>query len=422
MPIAIGLITSINLFAQLKYENFQKVSSTYGNLGVTLSTDEFFGYRMSNIGDLDGDGVPDIAVAAPGDNDGGPARGAVYILFMKKDGTVKSKQKISDSSGNLGINLVDNERFGHSVSAIGDLDGDGVEDLVVGAVGHNSYVGGAYILFMKKDGTVKGHTVIDANTTNFSYPTAYGFGHDVVSPGDIDGDGIQDIAVGSYMDGDGGNTFGAVYVIFMKKDGSVKGFQKISETEGNLGVTLSPNGYFGYSLGKIGDGNSDGTPDLIVGAPEMSVGSYPTGAVFILYLKADGTVKSHKQIDYSTNNFQNVLQANEAFGTSVQMIDDANGDGIKDLMVGAEHYNLSANDKGTVYVFYLDSTQGIKSYQRIGASTVPALDSMVQSSSCFGISVIFLPDFNSAYTLLLLLAPLVTTMEIPLQVRCMLYL
>src|ERR1017187_28814 len=80
------------------------------------------------------------------------------------------------------------------------------------------------------------------------------------------------------------------------------------------------------------------------------------------------------------------------------MIDDANGDGIKDLLVGAEHYNSSTNDKGTVYVFYLDASQGIKSYERIGASTSSALDGVVQSGSLYGISVIYLPNFNNTYT------------------------
>ena len=393
-----GLLTFSNLFAQLNFENFQKVSAISGNLGVSLAAGASLGSRIANIGDLDGDGIPDIAIASPGDNDGGPTRGAMYILFMKNDGTVKKVQKISNSSGNLGVSLADNDRFGYSMATLGDLDGDGVQDLVVGCIGHNGYVGCAYILFMKKDGTVKSHTVIDGNTANFSYPTASYFSHHVACPGDIDGDGIPDIAIGAIMDNDGGSPYGAVYILFMKRDGTVKGFQKISETQGNLGVSLSSGCYFGYSLCKSGDLNGDETPDLIVSAPEMAVSSNPTGAVFILYLKPDGTVKSHKQIDYSTKNFQNILQANESFGTSVQMIEDVNGDGIKDLLVGAEHFNLNVNDKGTVYVFDLDSFQGVKSYQRIGASTSSSLDAEVQSGSCFGISVIDLNNFNSSYT------------------------
>ena len=114
------LFMSRPLYAQLNFENFQKISSTHGNLGITLGNNEAFGYRMANIGDLDGDGVPDIAVGAPGNNGSGTYQGALYILFMKSDGTVKSTQKINSSSGNLGVSLVDNERFGHSVALIGE--------------------------------------------------------------------------------------------------------------------------------------------------------------------------------------------------------------------------------------------------------------------------------------------------------------
>src|ERR1017187_2943980 len=145
-----GLLTFSNLFAQLNFENFQKVSAISGNLGVSLAAGASLGSRIANIGDLDGDGIPDIAIASPGDNDGGPTRGAMYILFMKNDGTVKKVQKISNSSGNLGVSLADNDRFGYSMATLGDLDGDGVQDLVVGCIGHNGYVGCAYILFMKK--------------------------------------------------------------------------------------------------------------------------------------------------------------------------------------------------------------------------------------------------------------------------------
>ena len=386
------------LYAQLNFENFQKISSTHGNLGITLGNNEAFGYRMANIGDLDGDGVPDIAVGAPGNDGTGTAQGALYILFMKNDGTVKSTQIINSSSGNLGVTLVDNERFGHSVALIGDLDGDGVQDLAVGAIGHNNFVGGVYILFMQKDGTVKSHTLIDGNTSNFSYPTAYQFSHDVASPGDIDGDGIPDLAVGAISDNDGGAPYGAVYIIFMKKDGSVKGFQQISETKGSLGINLTAGGYFGYSLAKIGDADGNGTPDLVVGVPGFAVSGSQIGVVFILYLNSDGTVKSYKEINNSSKNFSNAIKVNEAFGTSVQMIDDANRDGIKELLVGSEHYNYSTNDKGTVYVLYLDSSRGIKSYDRIGPSTISALNSAVGSTNLYGISVIALPNFNSSYT------------------------
>ena len=75
----------------------QKISDIEGNFGGILMDIDFFGSAVANIGDLDGDGVNDLAVGSQGDNDGAVQKGAVWILFMKTDGTVKSEQKISDS-------------------------------------------------------------------------------------------------------------------------------------------------------------------------------------------------------------------------------------------------------------------------------------------------------------------------------------
>ena len=110
----------------------RKVSNDSGNLGNILPAEENFGDRVSNLGDWDGDGVPDLAVSCPTDNDGGIQRGAFYIILMNKNGTVKAKHKISQTSGNLGVTFPSNKYdFGKSVAAIGDLDGDGVNDLAV---------------------------------------------------------------------------------------------------------------------------------------------------------------------------------------------------------------------------------------------------------------------------------------------------
>ena len=100
--------------------------------GPTLSDSDRFGISVANIGDLDGDGVNDLAAGAYGDDDGGTDRGAVDIIFMNTDGSVDSTVEINDSTTN-GPTLENSDQFGISVANIGDLDGDGVNDLAVGA-------------------------------------------------------------------------------------------------------------------------------------------------------------------------------------------------------------------------------------------------------------------------------------------------
>ena len=88
---------------------------------------------MTSLDDLDGDGVGDLAVGAFSDDDGGVDRGAVWILFLNANGTVKAHQKISDTQGGFTGNLDDSDSFGRSAASLGDLNGDGRNDLAVGA-------------------------------------------------------------------------------------------------------------------------------------------------------------------------------------------------------------------------------------------------------------------------------------------------
>jgi hypothetical protein len=130
----------------------QKVSNTAGGFPGILDDGDLFGDSVASLGELDGDGVSDLAVGTRNDDDGGPNRGAVWVLFLNTDGTVKSHQKISDTEGDF---LDNADWFGISVASLGDLDGNGVDELGVGALfdddgGTNT--GAVWILFL--DGVV----------------------------------------------------------------------------------------------------------------------------------------------------------------------------------------------------------------------------------------------------------------------------
>jgi hypothetical protein len=128
----------------------QKISATQGLL--THLSANWFGMSVASLNDTT------LAVGAHGDNDGGTRRGAVYILFLSQLGNVQQQQKISQTAGNFGGTLANTDRFGVSVARVGDLDGDQVQDLAVGALGAwegATIPGAVWILHLETDGTVK---------------------------------------------------------------------------------------------------------------------------------------------------------------------------------------------------------------------------------------------------------------------------
>jgi hypothetical protein len=124
--------------------------------GPILSDNDSFGRSVANIGDLNRDGVDDLAVGAYTDDDSGTDRGAVHIMFMNTDGSIDSTVEINDSTAN-GPVLSDEDFFGYTIANIGDLNRDGVDDLAVGAAyddNSGTNRGAIHIMFMNTDGSI----------------------------------------------------------------------------------------------------------------------------------------------------------------------------------------------------------------------------------------------------------------------------
>lgn len=326
----------------------QKISATEGGFtGVLSSSDEAFGASLAVIGDLDDDGVADLAVGSPGDDTGGMNAGAIWILFLNSDGTVKSSQKITEGLAGFTDTLDSTDEFGISLAPLGDLDGDGVEDLVVGAQRDDdggSNRGSIRVLFLNSNGTVKSIQKISDTVGGFAgvLDNEDAFGRGIASLGDVDGDAVVDLAVGALGDDDGGGDRGAVWVLFLNSNGTVKSEQKISQTQGGFTEALSNGTQFGLSAAPLGDINQDGVPDV-------AVGSVNGNRVWELLLNSDGTVSSQSVID-------NPEPENDRFGWSLASLGDLAGDGV--VAVGAPFDDDGGADRGSVWVLSLTAPAG----------------------------------------------------------------
>ncbi len=187
--------------------------------GPDLSNSDQFGSSVANIGDLDGDGVNDLAAGAYLDDGSGINRGAVHIMFMNTDGSIDSTVEINDATAN-GPVLSNSDSFGASVASIGDLDGDGVDDLAVGAPldnGTGTFRGAVHIMFMNTDGSIDSTVEINDATANGPVlSNSDSFGVSVASIGDLDGDGVADLAAGAPLDNGTGTFRGALHIIFLE--------------------------------------------------------------------------------------------------------------------------------------------------------------------------------------------------------------
>ncbi len=348
----------------------QKISDVLGGFAGILQDGDHFGRALANLGDVDGDGVADLAVSAVFDDDGGMDRGAVWILFMTPEGQVRDLTKISQTSGGFTGLLADGDQLGTSLAPLGDLDGDGIPDLAAGAVfddGGAPDSGALWIMFLRADGSVKGQRRIGHAAGGFAglLDESDHFGSSLACVGDLDGNGTAELLVGAELDDDGGQDSGALWMLFLRTDGSVESQAKISLTSGGFTGLLSSNDWFGCALAPLGDLNGDGVPDVAVGAMMDDDGGFNRGAVWIVFLKADGSVLSTRKVSHGDLAFSTGLSNDDRFGRSITRVDDLNGDGIHDLIVGAHHDDDSGLDRGALWVLYLDNSGGVSAVRKV---------------------------------------------------------
>ena len=336
--------------------NAKVINYNDDELDADIHFTERFGWALANMGDLDGDEIPDLAVGASGKFSSNVTAGTVYLLFLNSDGTVKNTQNLADLSNSPNPNVGDH--FGWSVANIGDIDGDDVNDMFIGSFGSDTM----YIVFMSKnDDLVKSTRVLTSMIADdLSGLSSDHFGESVANIGDVDGDGVNDLAVGIPGRYTGGASTGEVYILLLNSDDSVKQVLLEINSETANGPTLALSDRFGESIANIGDIDGNGTVDLAVGAPSHFLGSHAAGDLHIILLdynedNSTMSITNAFEIHSRTPNAPSI-QAGDRFGESVASMGTI--DGATAVAVGAPGHSIERPQiqlaTGDLYVLLLE--------------------------------------------------------------------
>ena len=344
--------------------------------GVTTADNS--GQSVSAAGDVNGDGFDDLLVGAPVANPNGVGSGSAYLIYGKAD-SVPVELSAIELDANLGGFAIDGLSAGNftgqSVSDAGDVNGDGYDDIIIGAPRaepNDAGSGTSYVVYGRPDvggkkiGTGIDLTPITAGTGGFVINgVAEGdeSGRSVSGAGDVNGDGFADLIVGALYDDPNGLTSGASFVVF----GSAVGVAVELETFEAAVPAVVAAGFVingvaagdesGRSVSAAGDVNGDGLDDLIVGAVGADPNGSLSGSSYVVFGKVDGTAVELSAIDSNAGAIPSGFMINgtsvdDFSGRMVSAAGDVNGDGLDDLIIGAMGDDPNGDGSGASYVVY----------------------------------------------------------------------
>ena len=360
------------------------ISSLDGSNGFVIEgieKNDSSGFSVNGAGDVNGDGVGDIIIGAVGvdqrsyDKNGERVDtesaniGASYVVFggagVGGEGSL-ALSSLNGSNGFTFFGINTNDRAGELVTGVGDVNGDGFDDVLIGAPYASpkpEYSGQAYLVFggvgVGEDGPVdpEGANGVVLNGSK----EATKLGRSISKAGDINGDGFDDVIIGGLSRGAGS------YVVFGRAGFEEDDMLQLSELDGDNGFVIRGPGrgeYAGISVSGGGDINGDGIPDLVISASAVEY------VVFGVEGLGRGGVLELSSLN-GANGFVISRSDGGTFNDSI-IVGDVNGDGVSDIVVGAEINSrsefisgflvfggASVGSSGSLDVSKLNAEQGI---------------------------------------------------------------
>ena len=325
-----------------------------------ISAGDSSGAFVEFTGDINADGYDDIVIGAYGADPNGERSGQIYVVFgnTADHSSTFALTSINGTNGFVVNGKDEGDLAGHSVSKAGDVNNDGLQDLLIGALyadTNGTDSGEAYLIFGKK-------TDYTASLNLSSLDGLNGFvingveagdasGAFVSSAGDVNGDSFDDLLIGAPYADPNGEASGESYVIFGKASGYSSSFE-LSSLDGSNGFTVNGNSLgdsSGYPVSAAGDVNGDGFADILLGAVQADQNGEASGSVYVIFGGSHGGNATLEVSALDGSNGFEIQGANSLDFVGIPSnAGDINGDGYDDIIVGAR----SAADEGASYVIF----------------------------------------------------------------------
>ncbi|MBD2451262.1 FG-GAP repeat protein [Nostoc sp. FACHB-152] len=355
--------------------NLSDLNGTNGFFINGIAGNDRSGSSVSNAGDINNDGIDDLIIAAQyyASSNGKSQAGQSYVVFGGRNVGSGGTLNLSDLNGTNGflINGIAAEDYsGSSVSNAGDINNDGIDDLIIAARGaspngNTRGVGQSYIVFggtnVGSGGTLN---LSDLNGTNGFFINGIAVNDDsdwsLSNAGDINNDGIDDLIIGvRSASPNGKENAGQSYVVFGGTNVGSGGTLNLSDLNGTNGFFINgiaADDYSGWSVSNAGDINNDGIDDLIIGTPVADPnGNSDAGQSYVVFGGTNldsGGILNLSNLNGTNGFFINGIAKDDYSGSSVSNAGDINNDGIDDLIIGAAGASPNGYQSGQSYVVF----------------------------------------------------------------------